>query len=71
MKPTLWFDELAPLVAPLFDEPNPMPLKHVLWQAGLITSAQCRLPLTHVSPETAARLNAIASRTPATPNVGT
>jgi 4-hydroxy-tetrahydrodipicolinate synthase len=65
----LWLDELAPLVPPLFDEPNPMPLKHVLWQAGLIASAECRLPLTKVSPPTATRLNAIASRVPAAPDL--
>jgi 4-hydroxy-tetrahydrodipicolinate synthase len=64
----LWFDELAPLMPPLFDEPNPMPLKHVLWQAGLITSAECRLPLTQVSPHTATRLSTIASRVPAAPS---
>jgi 4-hydroxy-tetrahydrodipicolinate synthase len=68
---TLWFDELAPLIAPLFDEPNPMPLKHVLWQAGLIASAECRLPLTHVTPTTATRLNAIAALRARTPIGGT
>lgn len=62
---TLWFDDLAPLVPPLFDEPNPMPLKHVLWRAGLIESAECRLPLTQVSSATATQLDAIVSRVPA------
>lgn len=63
----LWLDDLAPLLPPLFDEPNPMPVKHVLWQAGLIASAECRLPLTQVSPATATQLNPIASRVPVAP----
>jgi 4-hydroxy-tetrahydrodipicolinate synthase len=66
----LWFDELAPLIPPLFDEPSPMPLKHVLWRAGLISSAECRLPLTRVSAPTAIRLDAMASRVPAAPSLG-
>ena len=40
---------LEPLVALLFEEPNPMPIKHCLWRQGLIRSAECRLPLTCVS----------------------
>jgi 4-hydroxy-tetrahydrodipicolinate synthase len=45
----LW-SRLAPLIPLLFKEPNPMPVKHCLWRHGLIRSAECRLPLTHVSP---------------------
>ena len=40
---------LEPLVSLLFQEPNPMPIKHCLWRQGLIRSAECRLPLTQVS----------------------
>jgi 4-hydroxy-tetrahydrodipicolinate synthase len=40
---------IAPLVPLLFAEPNPMPVKHCLWRAGLIASPECRLPLTRVS----------------------
>ena len=40
---------LEPLVAQLFAEPNPMPIKHCLWRQGLIRSPECRLPLTRVS----------------------
>ena len=40
------FEALVPL---LFQEPNPMPIKHCLWRQGLIrslskTSALCRRP---------------------------
>jgi 4-hydroxy-tetrahydrodipicolinate synthase len=45
---------VAPLIPLLFAEPNPMPVKHCLWRAGLISSPECRLPLTRVS-ETHAR----------------
>ncbi len=43
------WSRLEPLVALLFKEPNPMPIKHCLWRRGLIRSAECRLPLTRVS----------------------
>ena len=35
----------------LFEEANPMPIKHCLWRQGLIASPECRLPLTSVSGE--------------------
>lgn len=54
----LWERVLAPAIPPLFAEPNPMPLKHVLWRAGLIESPECRLPLTRVSAAHADRLDA-------------
>ena len=44
----LW-SRLEPLIPLLFNEPNPMPVKHCLWRHGLIRSPECRLPLTHVS----------------------
>jgi 4-hydroxy-tetrahydrodipicolinate synthase len=40
---------LQPLLAKLFEEANPMPLKHCLWRQGLISSPECRLPLTSIS----------------------
>jgi 4-hydroxy-tetrahydrodipicolinate synthase len=40
---------LQRLIAKLFEEPNPMPLKHCLWRQGLIASPECRLPLTAIS----------------------
>jgi 4-hydroxy-tetrahydrodipicolinate synthase len=41
---------LQRLIAKLFEEANPMPLKHCLWRQGLIASPECRLPLTSISP---------------------
>jgi 4-hydroxy-tetrahydrodipicolinate synthase len=41
---------LLQLIAKLFEEANPMPLKHCLWRQGLIASPECRLPLTSISP---------------------
>ena len=51
----LW-SELEPLVPLLFREANPMPIKHCLWKQGLLRSAECRLPLTRVSPALAIEL---------------
>ena len=48
---------LEALVPLLFREPNPMPIKHCLWRAGLISSPECRLPLTRVSPALADQLD--------------
>jgi len=42
----------------LFAEPNPAPIKHWLWRAGLIDSPEVRLPMTGVSAGLAARLDA-------------
>jgi 4-hydroxy-tetrahydrodipicolinate synthase len=52
---------LAQLVPLLFAEANPMPIKHLLWQQGLIDSAECRLPLTGISDALAARLTCALS----------
>jgi len=49
----------AVLVALLFEEPNPMPIKHCLWRQGLIRSAECRLPLTRVSEELGRKLDGV------------
>jgi 4-hydroxy-tetrahydrodipicolinate synthase len=40
---------LQQLIAKLFEQANPMPLKHCLWRSGLIASSECRLPLTSIS----------------------
>ena len=41
----------------LFAEPNPAPIKHWLWRAGLIDSPEVRLPMTGVSAGLAARID--------------
>ena len=48
---------LASFVPKLFQEANPMPIKHCLWRQGLIASPECRLPLTSVSEPLIAELN--------------
>ena len=59
------WSRLEPVVAMLFAEPNPMPIKHVLWRQGLIRSAECRLPLTAVSEALGRRLEALSVATAA------
>ena len=49
--------EVADLTRLLFSEPSPSAIKHWLWRAGLIDSAEVRLPMTEVSAELAARLD--------------
>jgi len=44
----LW-EPLQRFIPRLFEEANPMPIKHCLWRQGLIASPECRLPLTSVS----------------------
>jgi 4-hydroxy-tetrahydrodipicolinate synthase len=51
----LW-RELIDLARLLFAEPNPAPIKHWLWRAGLIDSPELRLPMVGVSEALAARL---------------
>ena len=46
----IW-EPLQQLVPKLFQEANPMPIKHCLWRQGLIASPECRLPLSSVSVE--------------------
>jgi 4-hydroxy-tetrahydrodipicolinate synthase len=45
------------LIAKLFQEANPMPIKYCLWRQGLIASPECRSPLTSVSSALAAELD--------------
>lgn len=42
---------LAQAVSLLFSEPNPAPIKYLLFKAGLIASAEVRLPLVSASAE--------------------
>jgi 4-hydroxy-tetrahydrodipicolinate synthase len=52
----LWA-RLETLVPRLFQEANPMPIKHCLARQGLIKSPECRLPLTRVSDTLAGELD--------------
>lgn len=52
----LW-STLEPSVRLLFKEPNPMAVKHWLWRCGAMSSPECRLPLTRVSPALASELD--------------
>jgi 4-hydroxy-tetrahydrodipicolinate synthase len=57
-----WHD-LVDLARLLFAEPNPAPIKHWLWRAGLIDSPELRLPMMQVSDALAARIaNEMARR---------
>ncbi len=49
--------ELADLPRLLFAEPSPAPIKHWLWRAGLIDSAEVRLPMTQVSDALGSRID--------------
>ena len=53
---------VADLTRLLFSEPSPAPIKHWLWRAGLIDSPEVRLPMTEVSEELAARIDAEITR---------
>ncbi len=48
---------LAELATLLFAEPNPAPIKHWLWRAGLLRAPDLRLPMTPVSAALAARID--------------
>jgi len=50
-----WRD-LVDLARLLFAEPNPAPIKHWLWRAGLIDSPEVRLPMMQVSDALATRI---------------
>ncbi|MBV8753258.1 MAG: 4-hydroxy-tetrahydrodipicolinate synthase [Hyphomicrobiales bacterium] len=53
---------LVDLARLLFAEPNPAPIKHWLWRAGLIDSPEVRLPMMEVSDALAARIAAEMTR---------
>ncbi len=48
---------LPDVVRLLFAEPNPAPIKHVLWRRGLIASPELRLPMTGISASLADQLD--------------
>lgn len=52
------FLHFYPLFKSLFMEPNPVPLKHALQQAGIIASSEVRLPLCGLMDGTRAKLDA-------------
>jgi 4-hydroxy-tetrahydrodipicolinate synthase len=56
-----WHD-LVDLARLLFAEPNPAPIKHWLWRAGLIDSAELRLPMMPVTDALAARISTEMTR---------
>jgi 4-hydroxy-tetrahydrodipicolinate synthase len=59
------WQSVADLTRLLFAEPSPAPIKYWLWRAGLIESAEVRLPMTEVSAALAARLDLEIERTAA------
>src|SRR6266852_1469405 len=63
----LW-STLEAMIPLLFKEPNPMPVKHCLWRAGLIRSPECRLPMTRVSPALAHELEPIVGEVAEVPS---
>jgi 4-hydroxy-tetrahydrodipicolinate synthase len=52
----LW-SSLQTFIPRLFQEANPMPIKHCLWRQGLIDSPECRLPLSSISDGLAQELD--------------
>ena len=60
---------VADLVRLLFAEPSPAPIKYWLWRRGLIDSPELRLPMTEVSAELAARIDAEIGRRTSRPAV--
>ncbi len=56
------WDSVAELTRLLFAEPSPAPAKYWLMRAGLIDSAEVRLPMVEVSGELAERLDAEIAR---------
>jgi 4-hydroxy-tetrahydrodipicolinate synthase len=52
----IW-SSLRSFIPKLFQEANPMPIKHCLWRQGLIASPECRLPLTSISDGLAQELD--------------
>lgn len=60
----IWVEQLLPLVEALFDEPSPLGIKWTLWRLGVISSPECRLPLTRVPEGRTARLEQVATTLP-------
>ena len=59
------WSRLEPVVPLLFKEANPMPIKYCLWRLGLISSPECRLPLTQISRGLAGELDHFLQAGPA------
>jgi 4-hydroxy-tetrahydrodipicolinate synthase len=57
----LWTD-LVEVVALLFAEPSPAPIKHWLWRRRLIPSPELRLPMTQVSATLAGQIDRMIQR---------
>ncbi|HUN47842.1 MAG TPA: 4-hydroxy-tetrahydrodipicolinate synthase [Stellaceae bacterium] len=57
----LW-SELVDIVALLFAEPSPAPIKYWLWRTGLLPSPEVRLPMVGVSDGLARRITAAVER---------
>jgi 4-hydroxy-tetrahydrodipicolinate synthase len=51
------WSSLQGIVAKLFQEANPMPIKYCLWRQGLIATPECRLPLSAISATLARELD--------------
>jgi 4-hydroxy-tetrahydrodipicolinate synthase len=56
------WESVSGLTRLLFAEPSPSPAKYWLWRAGLIESAEVRLPMVEVSQELARKLDAEMAR---------
>jgi 4-hydroxy-tetrahydrodipicolinate synthase len=56
--------QLLELNRAVFWETNPIPIKYLMRQLGLLTDNEHRLPMRSAGPELAARLDALLDRTP-------
>ncbi|SEJ84171.1 4-hydroxy-tetrahydrodipicolinate synthase [Propionispira arboris] len=56
-----WHD-VVDLISLLFTESNPMPIKYVLYRAGLIHSDEARLPLIPISAQLKKKLDQVVGR---------
>ena len=52
----IW-SSLQGFIPKLFQEANPMPIKHCLWRLGLLASPECRLPLSSISDRLAQEID--------------
>ena len=59
----IW-SSLQGFIPRLFQEANPMPIKHCLWRQGLIASPECRLPLSSISDGLAQEFDRWLERAP-------
>lgn len=60
----LWRENCLPVALLLFKEPNPGPVKYVLWREGLISSPECRLPMTPVTAGMQCQLDELVDAVP-------